>query len=216
MAKKKQPYARQYALASHSQSMDKVSGLESAIAGKADLSHAHAISSITGLQDALDAKAAAADMTAALAAKAAASHSHAESDIAGLVADLLAINASLSGKAAAETTGNYTGTLTGVTGSVTGTVHYVKSGSIVVLTIPQLTGTSNSTAATLTGMPASIRPARTQVILGRVQDGGVFGLGGLSVGTDGVVTLSNGILFGLFSAILGKGIAGQTVCYSLV
>jgi hypothetical protein len=58
--------------------------------------------------------------------------------------------------------GTYTATLTGVSGSVTGTARYVRIGKQVTLYIPTLTGTSNSTACTVTGAPASIRPARQQ------------------------------------------------------
>lgn len=61
-----------------------------------------------------------------------------------------------------ETTGTYTGTITGCTTSPTGTVRWVKYGEAVTLFIPIITGTSNTTACTLTGMPVTIRPARNQ------------------------------------------------------
>lgn len=58
-----------------------VTGLVSALAGKASSSHSHAEADVTGL-------------TAALAGKAAASHTHAQSDITNLVGDLAAKQAS--------------------------------------------------------------------------------------------------------------------------
>jgi hypothetical protein len=58
--------------------------------------------------------------------------------------------------------GTYTATLTGVSGTVTGTARYVRFGKAVTLYIPQMDGTSNATTLTITGMPAGIRPARTQ------------------------------------------------------
>jgi hypothetical protein len=54
--------------------------------------------------------------------------------------------------------GSFTGTLTGCTTSPTGTVKYVRVGKVVHLKIPAITGTSNTTAMTITGMPASIYP----------------------------------------------------------
>lgn len=51
------------------------------------------------------------------------------------------------------TRGNFTVTLTGVTATVTGTAYWVKTGRIVVLTLPTLTGTSNATYKAYTGLP---------------------------------------------------------------
>lgn len=59
-------------------------------------------------------------------------------------------------------TGTFTGTLTGMTGSVTGTCRWNRVGNIVQLFLPIMTGTSNTTALTMTGLPAVIQPARTQ------------------------------------------------------
>jgi hypothetical protein len=62
-----------------------------------------------------------------------------------------------------QTSGTFTGTLTGMTGSVTATFKWRKiGGSLVTLflaTGTDLTGTSNTTAMTLTGLPAAIQPA---------------------------------------------------------
>lgn len=56
--------------------------------------------------------------------------------------------------------GSFTGTLTGCSGSPTGTFNYKKNGNIVSLYADGsgVSGASTSTAMTLTGLPAAIRP----------------------------------------------------------
>ena len=54
--------------------------------------------------------------------------------------------------------GTYTGTLTGVTTTVTATITYVKTGGVVTLFIPSMSGTSNATTKTITGMPSILYP----------------------------------------------------------
>jgi hypothetical protein len=54
----------------------------------------------------------------------------------------------------------FTITGTGFTASVTGTARYVVLGSLVLLFLPALSGTSNATTFTLTGIPAGIQSAR--------------------------------------------------------
>jgi hypothetical protein len=55
-------------------------------------------------------------------------------------------------------TGTFTGTITGCTTSPTGTCTYTIDGNSVTLFIPSFTGTSNSTALTMTGLPTAIQP----------------------------------------------------------
>lgn len=57
------------------------------------------------------------------------------------------------------TQGSFTITLTGFTAGVTGTAVYSITNNVVTLFIPALTGTSNATTMTATGLPASITPA---------------------------------------------------------
>ena len=59
--------------------------------------------------------------------------------------------------------GTATVTLTGVTTVITGTAVWARMGNLAAAIIPAMTGTSNSTACTITGLPASIAPARTMV-----------------------------------------------------
>ena len=67
-----------YALASHTHSISDVTGLQTALDGKAASSHTHSISDVTGLQTALD-------------GKASSSHTHAASDITSGTLDIARI-----------------------------------------------------------------------------------------------------------------------------
>lgn len=55
--------------------------------------------------------------------------------------------------------GTFTATYTGMTSATTGTATWARMGNVVVLTLPALTGTSNSTSFTVTGLPSAIQPA---------------------------------------------------------
>jgi hypothetical protein len=58
--------------------------------------------------------------------------------------------------------GTFTGTITGVSSGGTGTVTYQRFGKLVYLTATAgVTGVSNTTAMTMTGIPAIIQPAGT-------------------------------------------------------
>ena len=116
---------------------------------------------------------------------------------------------------AAASTGSYTGTLTGCTTSPTGSVVYTKSGSVVVLAIPQINATSNSTAATITGAPALLQPARIQVVPLRLQDNSVVIVGYVRVDLSGVLTLFPNVSLGNFTAAGTKGTEVSTVTYAL-
>ena len=65
------------------------------------------------------------------------------------------------GTAAVEayTIGTFTVTMTGCTAAITGTARYVVIGKHCTVTLPELTGTSNNAATTLTGFPAGIAPS---------------------------------------------------------
>lgn len=86
-------------------------------------------------------------------------------------------NCSFSGFAAANTVtgstappltstqGTFTATMTGLTAVVTGTAYYHQIGNQVTLLIPSLTGTSNTTACTVTGLPSALWPAHDQGVI---------------------------------------------------
>ena len=109
--------------------------------------------------------------------------------------------------------GSYTGTLTGCTTSPTATIEYSVEGDIVTLELPALTATSNTTACTITGMPAAIRPASAQTVHGTTQDSGTNGWSRITVGTDGVLTLGFGLSSNTFTNSGTKGLQPGTVSY---
>jgi hypothetical protein len=58
--------------------------------------------------------------------------------------------------------GTWTATLTGCTTSPTVTATATRVGRVVTINIPSLSGTSNSTSKSITGMPAQYRPSNQQ------------------------------------------------------
>lgn len=91
---------------------------------------------------------------------------------------------------------------------------YQKIGNQVQMSIPALSGTSNSTAFTLTGLPVAIRPSIAKNVPAvQVQNGALAVLGSATVNTNGTITLSAGLLGALFSAALGKGVAAQEISW---
>ena len=86
---------------------------------------------------------------------------------------------------------SFTLTGTGFSGTVTGTAYATWIGRTVVLYIPTLSGTSNSTAFTITGLPTKLRPARAQFVqvssIGDNSSGDYAG--GLDIATDGTISV---------------------------
>jgi hypothetical protein len=61
---------------------------------------------------------------------------------------------------AVTSAGEFTGTLTGVDATITGTFDYkIVSGVVTISVDADVIGTSNTTAMTITGLPAAIRPS---------------------------------------------------------
>lgn len=85
---------------------------------------------------------------------------------------------------------SFIGTVTGVSTTVTGTIRYERNMHDVTLFIPSgMSGTSNAATCTITGMSASLYPARTQGNnLALVADNGTAAVGVLQVSTSGVIT----------------------------
>jgi hypothetical protein len=100
-----------------------------------------------------------------------------------------ATSTDITSKIAQSTTGSYTGALTGCTTTPTGSVEWTRTGDIVTLQVPFLSATSNSTAATVTGMPAAIRPSAQRGCMATTTDNGVTSWGRIFVETDGTLTL---------------------------
>jgi hypothetical protein len=108
----------------------------------------------------------------------------------------------------------YTGTLTGCTTSPTGSVVYSTNDDTVTLAIPAIAATSNTTAATITGMPADIRPSAAQSVIGITQDNGTSAPGKIIVETNGTLTLHvPNTVSPVFTNSGTKGIGASTVTY---
>jgi hypothetical protein len=118
-------------------------------------------------------------------------------------------------------TGTFTGTLTGCTTAPTATCYWARVGKLVLLYIPVLTATSNSTACTITGLPAEIQPATlTQnLFIGGIVNNGalVYGTGSITItpGSSAIALFPNGSP-GTFTTSGTKGNDFQwTVAYFL-
>jgi hypothetical protein len=141
-------------------------------------------------------------------------------DGAGASINLQATAIQTNGVDITASTGTFTVTLTGCTTSPTGTARYVKSGNIVTLYIPQVAAVSNSTSCTLTGVPAAIRPARTQSLpITQMTNSGTTGSTGpysAELDTGGTLTYANNGVTTGFTNTGTKGTYFTTVTYSLV
>jgi hypothetical protein len=127
-------------------------------------------------------------------------------------------NENLAGKLpeVAGMTGTYTATATGMTTSPTGTVKYTAFGGMVVLDIPAIVGTSNSTAFTLTGMPSPIRPAVDKDVLVRIQDNGAAITSGYArIKTTGVIEVYASPNGAAFTSSGQKAISTNSISYTL-
>lgn len=110
----------------------------------------------------------------------------------------------------------FTATLTGCTTSPTGTVRYSRQGNVITLSIPTVTATSNTTAATLTGVPTAIRPALAQFGFAVITDNGTNEDGSVIIETSGAITLrrADGAAF---TGSGTKGIfTGAVITYQLI
>lgn len=106
-------------------------------------------------------------------------------------------------------------TLTGCTTSPTGGYTYERNGRTVTLKILTVSGTSNTTAATLTGLPASIQPASNQWLYVPLFDNGAEVQGFAQVGASGTITLSKDIVSGSFTNTGTKGIRATAITWQL-
>jgi hypothetical protein len=91
---------------------------------------------------------------------------------------------------AVVTSGTFTGTLTGVVGSVTCDVDYKIVSNVVTLSIEvSATGTSNSTAFTITGLPVAVRPSIAKMLaVTDLVDNGLTTMAGRAVVSGSAIT----------------------------
>lgn len=111
--------------------------------------------------------------------------------------------------------GEFTTALVGCTTSPSGTARYTVSAGIVCLTLPELSGTSNSVNAFLDGLPDEITPQHDQQCLARIIDNGVTAIGLVQIGVDTGITLYKNIDAAAFTASGTKGIKASIVCFPL-
>lgn len=107
-------------------------------------------------------------------------------------------------------------TLTGCTTSPTGAVLWTINKNVVTFHLPSTSGTSNTTAATLGTLPALARPQAVRNFPWRITDNSATVHGLISIGTDGVITLSN-VLGGGGAMTSGgtKGVLSGSITYPI-
>lgn len=108
--------------------------------------------------------------------------------------------------------GSYAGALTGCTTTPSGDINYSVNGDVVTLEIPAITGTSNTTGATITNMPQSLWPTTTQYVIGICTDNSANAISRILVLNTGVLILNYG-LSSAFTASGAKGVQYCTVTY---
>jgi hypothetical protein len=110
----------------------------------------------------------------------------------------------------------YTGTGTGFTTTPTATISYTRVGDIVVMDLLAISGTSNSTAFTITGGTTAMRPATDKQCYVGVADLGVSTIGSVIIKTTGVIEVYKLIGGQAFTASGTKGIYGSSISYTTV
>jgi hypothetical protein len=112
--------------------------------------------------------------------------------------------------------GSFVLTLTGMTAGTTGSIGYVANGHGVTLNSAAITGTSNATTMTGTGLPAFLAPAAASINTMIVEDGSANSLGTFSVGTNAVITFKKDVTGAAFTASGTKGLPGCAFSYPLL
>jgi hypothetical protein len=108
----------------------------------------------------------------------------------------------------------WTATATGMTTSPTGTVSFVRIGNSVVMDMPTISGTSNSSAFTLTGMPTTCRPSATRSCIIRIQDNSAAYVAGIAeIASTGVITFRSNLGTGVFTTSGTKSVGTIQMTY---
>lgn len=151
-------------------------------------------------------------------------HTNNMHDLTGTINNLITYDiaqGSLSASSTIQTiqggySGTFVGTLTGCTTSPTATLRFNRVGNDVTLFVPGLTGTSNSSGCSITGLPSYLIPARQQIVVGRVLNNSAeaFGIYIVNSGT-GVITLGSDASGAGFITSGTKGSLVTTITYSV-
>ncbi len=113
--------------------------------------------------------------------------------------------------------GTFVGTITGCTTAPTQTYKYIQVYNFVLVTpAGNLTANSNSTACTITGLPAAITPQVSNNAVMGVISSGAYETAYVVVGSNGVITLgrANGTTTFVNDGA-GKGLASGNFAYTL-
>lgn len=105
-------------------------------------------------------------------------------------------------------------TLTGVSGTVAPTVKFTVVGDTCTLDIPEMVGTSNSTAHVITDVPTECRPTTTQYVIGVCVNNSVDVVSRISISSTGTITLYNGVST-TFAGTGTEGLRASTITYNL-
>jgi hypothetical protein len=107
--------------------------------------------------------------------------------------------------------GTFVGTLTGCTTAPTVTIKWAKNGNRITAIIPGISGTSNSTACSITGMPPNLWPITTQTfgIGALLNNSSGSSCGGIDIDTGGVINLFVNSSSTAFTASGTKGISSN-------
>jgi hypothetical protein len=112
--------------------------------------------------------------------------------------------------------GSFTFTGTGFTTSPTKTAYYTKIGNQVTVQIPDITGTSNTTAMTITGLPVALRSAQAYVFFALVYNNSGGNNGHIYGAHDNTVTVYWNAVSDAFTASGVKGITNNLyITYTL-
>lgn len=109
----------------------------------------------------------------------------------------------------------FTATLTGCTTTPTVVAYIDRAANAVTIHIPGITGISNTTAATITGLPVWAHPTRAQVMKGLLVDNGNNVDGFVTINTSGLITLYPSAALGGFAATASKGVNNAVFTYLL-
>lgn len=110
-------------------------------------------------------------------------------------------------------TGAYTATASGLTSAASGTATYVRTGKIITLRMPSITGTSNTNAFSLSGAPTTIRPTYDETVLIRSINNGLTGMAIAKMSPGGVLNVYSDLYGSGFVSSGLKGVQEFTVTY---
>lgn len=118
---------------------------------------------------------------------------------------------------ALNASGSFTGTLTGMTATITGIITWVAQGGLVYLSPPNagITGTSNATTMTMTGLPTYLIPNANRQAMARTIDSGTTTYGTANVATTGVITFFKDANATAFTNTGTKGLNPTSLIYAL-